>query len=448
MGLKKIKNWLRTILMMVVFTLASVGIGIHPAEASSKIDSNSTEIETTEILSLKNTVKGIKIKWKTVPGVKGYWIFRKYTNSSLRLWDGIAKLQNSKTDNYVDEKAYPGTTYDYAVVPYTVDSYFLAGYIKEGGQITRNVPASIKLDKTSATLYIGSQLTLKATVTGNSTTVKWISGNPKIATVKDGVITPKKTGKVTIKAKANGKVAKCKITVKVDKGGYKRLRAKASILNQKDLSHIKIGKKTFSIEESSGGAGYYPICVTENGVKKTIIPDNDVSVVTTNGTFVYYSTKYSGNIYRLYRYDINSNEKKFILAEDHAAALYCDGTYLYYGSQAQYVGVIEKLKIMNLKTGNIKTMPYSRTNEVQPVKNRLLVSDTGSPHGGPFYLMDKNGANSKKITEEFVGEVKVSGNYIYYTELRINWDCRFCRCDLDGKNVKYLTGWVSWWDTH
>ncbi len=73
----------------------------------------------------------------------------------------------------------------------------------------------IKLNKKSATIAVGKKLQLKATVGGASNKPKWKSSNTKYASVnKSGVITAKKTGKVTISATANGKTAKCTLTVK------------------------------------------------------------------------------------------------------------------------------------------------------------------------------------------------------------------------------------------
>ena len=77
--------------------------------------------------------------------------------------------------------------------------------------------ASIKLNKTSLILNLkGTKTaTLKATVTGASNKVTWSSSNKSIATVSSsGKVTAKKAGTVTIKAKANGKTATCKVTVK------------------------------------------------------------------------------------------------------------------------------------------------------------------------------------------------------------------------------------------
>lgn len=74
--------------------------------------------------------------------------------------------------------------------------------------------ASIKLDKTSETMYKGEKLKLKATANKNK--VVWNSSNERVATVsKKGVVTAKKVGKVTITATLNGtnKKAKCSITV-------------------------------------------------------------------------------------------------------------------------------------------------------------------------------------------------------------------------------------------
>lgn len=74
---------------------------------------------------------------------------------------------------------------------------------------------SIKLSKSSASIYVNASVTLKATVTGSSKKVTWSTSNKKVATVSsNGKVTGKKAGTVTITAKANGKTAKCKVTVK------------------------------------------------------------------------------------------------------------------------------------------------------------------------------------------------------------------------------------------
>ena len=71
---------------------------------------------------------------------------------------------------------------------------------------------TVQLSKTTASVYNGKTLKLK--VKNTKQKVTWSTGNKKIATVKNGVVTPKKAGKVTIKAKVGGKTLKCTVTVK------------------------------------------------------------------------------------------------------------------------------------------------------------------------------------------------------------------------------------------
>ena len=77
--------------------------------------------------------------------------------------------------------------------------------------IVKKVNITLPKEKT---LKIDSKTTLKATVSGPSEKILWKSSNSKIVRVSSkGVVSAKKAGTVTITAKANGVVAKCKITV-------------------------------------------------------------------------------------------------------------------------------------------------------------------------------------------------------------------------------------------
>ena len=92
--------------------------------------------------------------------------------------------------------------------------------------------ASLKLNKSKLTLYVGETATLKATVTGKSNKVTWKSSSRSIATVSNGKITARKAGTATITAKANGKTKKCVVTVKKVPGyvkAYKTLLSKKTI---------------------------------------------------------------------------------------------------------------------------------------------------------------------------------------------------------------------------
>ena len=81
-------------------------------------------------------------------------------------------------------------------------------------------PTSIKLNKTSATMYYGNEMTLTATLAPSNVTEKtitWTSSNPAVATVNNGVVKAKGGGKTTITAKTvNGLTATCSVAVVMD----------------------------------------------------------------------------------------------------------------------------------------------------------------------------------------------------------------------------------------
>ena len=73
--------------------------------------------------------------------------------------------------------------------------------------------SSIKLNKTSLTIYTGKNSTLK--VSGTSKKVTWSTSNKKVATVSSkGTVSAKSSGTATITAKVNNKNLRCKVTVK------------------------------------------------------------------------------------------------------------------------------------------------------------------------------------------------------------------------------------------
>lgn len=82
----------------------------------------------------------------------------------------------------------------------------------------KNAPKSIKLNKSKVTIKKGKTYDLKYTITKNTYTalVKYSTSNKKVATVSSkGVIKAVKKGTAVITVKTdNGKVAKCKVTVK------------------------------------------------------------------------------------------------------------------------------------------------------------------------------------------------------------------------------------------
>ncbi len=117
----------------------------------------------------------------------------------------------------------------------------------------------------------------------------------------------------------------------------------------------------------------------------------------------------------------------------------CDGTYLYMGYQTQYGDGLGNFAVVNLKKRQIKRLGKD-CSTVQSVKNKVLVTAVGFPHGGPVYLINRDGSKCKIISDRAI-KVSVKGNYIYYTEATYDWKTRKCRCDLNGNNKKALTAW-------
>lgn len=162
--------------------------------------------------------------------------------------------------------------------------------------------ASIKLNKSTLSIKVGSTSTLKATVTGKSSSVTWKSSNTSIATVNsNGKITAKKAGKTTITAKANGKTAKCTITVKaVDyKSLYKKFLAKSSVSagtstikpNYFYLLNIdKSGVPELVVVDETGAYCYYYVYTIKNNKVTYMGYCTSKGIMSTPP--LYYSSKY------------------------------------------------------------------------------------------------------------------------------------------------------------
>ena len=112
---------------------------------------------------------------------------------------------------------------------------------------------SVKLNKKSATLYVGKSIQLK--LVGSTTKVKWESSNTKVATVsKNGKVKGKKSGKTIITATTNSKSYKCRVTVKNSKKK-----------NEKTVDVSTLYLNTTSIKLVAGSS---------ETLQLTIVPDN------------------------------------------------------------------------------------------------------------------------------------------------------------------------------
>ena len=95
------------------------------------------------------------------------------------------------------------------------DSKCSQSLIMQNTKIYKVKTESITMSSTNLKLIVGSDSTLKATVSpSNSATIKWSSSNAKVATVNsEGVVTAKSAGTAQITATADGVSAVTKVTV-------------------------------------------------------------------------------------------------------------------------------------------------------------------------------------------------------------------------------------------
>lgn len=94
-----------------------------------------------------------------------------------------------------------------------ITALFLVLFMLVASLPMRADAASIKINKKSATIYVGSSTTLS--ITGTKKKKTWSSNKKSVATVTSkGKVTGKKAGTATITAKVGGKKYTCKVTVK------------------------------------------------------------------------------------------------------------------------------------------------------------------------------------------------------------------------------------------
>ena len=169
--------------LIIIFMMTMIPAVPAEAKASITLNKTSASLYVSQTLTLKAVRKGTA---KTVKWSSG--------NTSIASVSSSGKVTAKKA----------GST--------TITAK--AGTVKASCKITvKN--ASIKLNKTSATVTVKGALQLKATVYGASKKVTWTSSDTKKATVSSsGKVTGKAVGTVTVTAKANGKKATCKVTVK------------------------------------------------------------------------------------------------------------------------------------------------------------------------------------------------------------------------------------------
>lgn len=175
---------------------------------------------------------------------------------------------------------------------YKKGSYDLCGqYSNTVSFTTSKAPkASIKLNKSKLTIYKGKKATLKATVTGASTKVKWKSSNSSVAAVNSkGKITAKKAGTCKITATANGKKATCSVTVKNKQKKYSDIEKVSKMTAPKAAAALVLNKRISNIHDvfytrngRTGDGSSYMWCsqinTSEKGMWTFYAEDSSISV--------------------------------------------------------------------------------------------------------------------------------------------------------------------------
>lgn len=141
--------------------------------------------------------------------------------------------------------------------------FLLATIILIGNTLTVKA-ASIKLNKTSASIYITQKVTLKLTCTTKKVT--WSSSNKNVATVTtSGVVTGRKKGTAVITAMVSNKKYNCKISVK-NRRELKGYTIKNGTANVTNLAKAISGMKKVT---KSGYKLYYSGNRMEIGMKRS-----------------------------------------------------------------------------------------------------------------------------------------------------------------------------------
>ena len=150
--------------------------------------------------------------------------------------------------------------------------------------------SSVSLNKSSASVYVGGQLTLTATVSPTNATNKniaWTSSNTNYATVQDGIVTGVAKGTATITASSttdSSKKATCTITVEESTSGWSlvtnasSLKAGDQLLlasNTKGVVNGVISSQVFS--EATDAV------FSSDKTKMTTVPD-DAVILTLGGS--------------------------------------------------------------------------------------------------------------------------------------------------------------------
>lgn len=196
--------------------------------------------------------------------------------------------------------------------------------------------ASIKLKPKKITITAGDTRTLTPTVKGKSQKVTWKSSNTKVAAVNSsGKITAKKAGKATITAKANGKTAKCTVTVK--KSNYAKAYA-AFLKKHPSKSSKYFYDASYSPSDKSFVSSFFLYDMDKNNVPEL---------------FTYTNVNFRWHIVRVYTY---KNGKVTAVKSTAGSKMEFDNCAVANGSYS--LNICKKGHIHNSYTGGMASEEY------------------------------------------------------------------------------------------
>lgn len=124
-----------------------------------------------------------------------------------------------------------------------------------------------KINKSKVTVYVGQSTVLK--VSGTKKKANWKTSNNKVATVKNGKVTAKKSGTAVITAKVGSKKYTCKVTVKNPSEKTVVMKVDKEVINDKEVASItNTYLKQLTIKSKKTSGRYVEYTVTKSSYDK------------------------------------------------------------------------------------------------------------------------------------------------------------------------------------
>lgn len=284
-----------------------------------------------------------------------------------------------------------------------VDDTNISG-IKLPGKTT---DTTVKLNKNNVTINLGKTINLKATVKPKKSTITWTSSNNKIATVKDGKVTSKRSGTVTIKATVNGVSDECKVTIKGSRVHFININESGDAILLESNGHFAL--------VDAGNSGYtVSRKYFENYLNNLGIKTIDFMIITHN-----HDDHNGGAAWVMKKgFKVNTIYMKTYTGKDSSASAemwdrYNDiiSTAENYGTKIVYVDKDSKFKESSGKSGviNLKEMRVYFFNTIQ----RLNSNGNGKPFN--YYTSDNYAKNNGENLNSIVNLVRVNGHNVLLT---------------------------------